>query len=73
MHMLLVESSRLETIMNLVLLRYGLLALGVLGGVALLVLVIALLRRSGRGDRAAKLTDVVVREATRRLGFDRQR
>ena len=74
MHMLLTsESDRLATIMDLVLLRYGLIALVVVGAIALLALVIALLRRAGRGDRAARLTEVVVREATRRLDADRER
>ncbi|HET6673522.1 MAG TPA: hypothetical protein VFG92_09115 [Agromyces sp.] len=67
------ESDRLATIMDLVLLRYGLIALVVVGAIALLALVIALLRRAGRADRAARLTEVVVREATRRLDADRER
>lgn len=74
MHMLLtLASDRLATIMDVVLLRYGLIALVVVGGIAVLALVVMLLRRGGRRDDAAKLTDVVVREATRRLGSDRQR
>ncbi len=74
MHMLLtLQSDRLATIMDVVLLRYGLIALVVVGCVAVLALIVALLRRGGRRDDAAKLTEVVVREVNRRLGSDGRR
>ena len=64
------DGDRLATIMDLVLLRYGLIALAVLIGIAVLAGVVLLLRRRGRGDQAARLADVVVREVRRGMDPD---